>query len=241
MSAVDLREQLRICSRCPYGWLNPLSELGGEAQHAIARERRIEVFPPKTAIVRYGEPVTYLYCISRGTAKAVLPYSEHSQPAELLIALHKPGDVIGLRDLFGERHHTVSVITLEEIQACALPAELVEYYARQYSQFWIRVAQLLAREIESVEEQFLLFQRRSIHERVIHLLLLLLRTYGTDEQDYLRFPISPASIAELLRSSTSAIRRVLASLERQHLIRREAHRVKILNADTLRHLLQHSR
>lgn len=229
--------QLHICSRCPHGWLNPLGELGSEVQYVLAQERRVAFFPPRSTIVCQGEPVSSLYCISRGTAKAVLPYSERSAAADLLISLLKPGDIIGLRDLFGKRCHTVSVIALEEVQACVLPAPLIEQYARHYPQFWVRVAQVLAREIESIEEQFLLFQRRSVRERVLHLLLLLLRTYGTDEQGYIRFSITPSIIAELLQSSVSAIRRILLSLERRHLIRSEPNRIRILDADTLRHLL----
>ncbi|MCS6966300.1 MAG: Crp/Fnr family transcriptional regulator [Candidatus Kapabacteria bacterium] len=237
---MGLREQLRICSQCPYGWLNPLGELGGEAQHALARERRIEIFPARATIVRFGEPVTTLYCISRGTAKAVLPYHEGKQQIEVLIGLHKPGDILGLRDLFGERRHTVTVTSMEELQACALPAEIVERLARQHSQFWVRVAQLLAREIEAVEEQLLLFQRRSIRERVVHLLLLLLRTYGADEHGYIRFPVTPASLAELLRTSVSAVRRTLGTLERRRLIRSISDRVGISDAKALAHLLQHT-
>ncbi len=228
----------QFCSYCPHSWLNPLRELDSEAQQALAQERRVELFPPRTTIVRYGEPVNSLYCISRGTAKAVLPYSGRSESAELLIALLKAGNIIGLRDLFGERRHTVNVVALEEIQACVLPAALIERYARQYPQFWIQVAQLLVREIEALEEQLLLLHRRSIRERVLHLLLLLSRTYGTDEHGYIRFPVNPNTIADLLQSSVSAVRRILLSLERRHLISINGNRMRILDADTLRHLLQ---
>ncbi|GBD06336.1 Transcriptional activatory protein AadR [bacterium HR21] len=232
------REQLRLCSQCPHGWLSPLGQLGEEAQQTLARARQTVLFAPGTPIVRAGEPVTQLYCIASGTAKAVLSVGDDGE--ELLVALHKPGDLLGLRDLFGERRHSVSVIALEELRACLFPAELVERFAREHLSFWVRVVQLLAREIEAIEEQFLLFQRRSVRERVIHFLLLLFRTYGADEEGSLRFPATPSSIAELLRTSISAVRRTLSVLERRNLIRCADNRIRLLDPEALSQLLRNT-
>ncbi len=232
----QLQEEVRFCHHCPHGWLNPLGELGEEDQRKLARHRYIVTFPAQSVIVRRGEPVTQLYCISSGTAKAVLPVEDNT---DVLITLHKPGDVLGLRDLFGERRHSVSVVALEELRACVLPAELIERSARENAHFWSRVAQLLAREIEAIEEQFLLLHHRSVRERVVHLLLLLLRTYGADDEGYLRFPASSSSLAELLHTSPSAVRRTLSALERRHLVRCTATRIQIPSPDALCELLRH--
>lgn len=202
----------------------------------LARDRQVVTFPPRTVIVRVGEPVSELYCISSGTAKAVLPFGDSGD--ELLVALHKPGDLLGLRDLFGERRHRVSVVALEEVRACRFPAALVERSAQEYPPFWVRVVQLLAGEIEALEEQFVLFHRRSVRERLIHFLLLLLRTYGADEEGYLRFPATASSIAELLRTSTSAVRRTLALLERRNVLHSTAERIQILEPEALARLLR---
>jgi CRP-like cAMP-binding protein len=237
----EVQQELLICHRCPHGWLNPLSELSTTAQYALARARRTEIFPAQTPILQEGTPVTVLYCIERGTAKAVVRRRVGTRESEVLLCLYKPGDILGLRDLFGQRRHSVTVIALEEVHACTFPAELVEAYARQYPQFWMRVAQLLAREIETVEEQLLLLQRRSTRERIIHFLLLLLRTYGQDEHGYIRFPITPARIAELLQTSVRAVQRTLQWLERSQLIHSAPTHIQVLNADALTALLHYGR
>lgn len=208
------------------------------AQQELADVRHSRYFPAHSTIVHYGEPVTELYCIAAGRAKAVLPYPDDRRGA-LLLCLYKAGDVIGLRDLFGERRHTVTVIALEEVHVCAFPAELVERHARQNPHFGVQLIQLLAHEIEAIEQQLWLFQRRSVRDRLAHLLLLLQRTYGSDEQGFIQFPTTPASLAELLQVSVPAVRRALDALARRPVVRLSADRIGILDTEALSRLLRH--
>ncbi|MEN3027106.1 MAG: Crp/Fnr family transcriptional regulator [Chlorobiota bacterium] len=222
------------------GQHGPIEGLGTEILRLICRTdtQRTKSFPPSATIVRHGEPVAELYYINRGTAKEILLRSKGTRRSELLVSLLKPGDIIGLRDLFGAGHHTVTVIAIEEVQAYPLPIEAVQRSVQQHPQLWMQVAQALAHQIELVEEQLLLAQRRrSAPDRILRLLILLLRIYGIDEQGFLLFPATPYTIAELLQLSPSTVQRVLNSLTRQQLLELRAGKIRVPDSSSLQRLL----
>ncbi len=231
MMLVAAEPQTRVCSQCLHGWLNPLAELSPEAQRKIAQERREKRFPQGAVLATIGEPITELLCLSSGAAKAVLP--ERSSRQQLLVGLFKPGDVIGLRDLFGERRHTVNVIALEEITACSIPAKLVLEYAHTSPNFWFRLVQLLTQQLEHVESQIFVLQSRALRERLLALLRVLLQTYGLDEQQRLRCRLPLSELATLLCSSVPAVRRVLNTLQRAQLLRMQGEYLIIVDRQAL--------
>ena len=235
MTVLATELQIRLCSQCPHGWLNPLAELSPEAQRAIAQERRVKHFPHGAVLAAIGEPITELLCLSSGAAKAVLPERSSQQ---LLVGLFKPGDVIGLRDLFGERRHTVNVIALEEVTACSIPAELVLEHAHASPNFWLRLVQLLTQQLEHVEGQFFVLQSRSLRERLLALLRVLLQTYGLDEQQRLRCRLPLSELATLLRSSVPAVRRALSALQGAQLLRLQGDYLVVANPQALERLLE---
>jgi DNA-binding GntR family transcriptional regulator len=98
--------------------------------------------------------------------------------------------------------------------------------------------QLLTQQLEHVEGQFFVLQSRSLRERLLALLRVLLQTYGLDEQQRLRCRLPLSELATLLRSSVPAVRRALSALQRAQLLRLQGDYLVVANPQALERLLE---
>jgi CRP-like cAMP-binding protein len=137
-----------------------------------------------------------------------------------IIALHIPGDLVGLRSvLFAKSEHSVQPITTVEASEL-LVADLLDAFARS-PQLTMAVLWVASRDVALVVGNLVGMGRRTAAKRTAHLLLELgarLREVCLGDRSGFACPLSQSQLADALGLSAVHVNRVLRNLRESGLV-----------------------
>ncbi|MDT0267698.1 Crp/Fnr family transcriptional regulator [Streptomyces sp. DSM 44915] len=168
-------------------------------------------YKPRTEIIRQHEPSSHVQLIVRGRLM-VTTGSPNGYVA--LLALRRPGDVVGESAALTGQARSATVTTLEAAECVLVTREaFLEFLARHPSAHQ-KLSALLVHRIRAGDRRALELASMTVRERLAVLLLDLARSHSepTERGLLLTVPLSQQEMAGSIGASREAIVRLLAEL-----------------------------
>lgn len=190
------------------------------------------VYKRGQVIFSEGIPPTGLFCIHTGKVKV---FKTGDEGREKIVRLAGDGDVIGYRALLTGTPSTVSAAALEESVVCCIPQDTFFKLVRSNGTFSMRIIELLSAELGRAEEQIVHIAQRPVRERLAEALLLLKKTYGTEDGDSsaLSVRLSREELAGIVGTAVETLVRAIAEFKKERLIGTDKRKIRILDLPRL--------
>lgn len=187
-----------------------------ELAQTIRSRGRLRDFPPRSNLVKSGDPISFLFVIAAGLAQAIL-YSSEGQP--VLLHEYRTGDFFGAIGAPSQASHEADVLAATEVSSFLLDGRELALLAEQHGCIGLALLRLLIERLQRTEARIYEYAALSSVGRV-HSELLREARRSPD------LTIRPAPILSDLavRVSTSreTVSRAVNALERRGIIRRTA-------------------
>ncbi len=187
-------------------------------------------------VFREGDDVDYLYQVKTGALRLTRLLEDGRRQ---IIAFGLPGDIVGFPSN-GAYHADCDVLT--EGSVSTLPKSMLESDA-VCPQAQSALLNIALREINAMQDHFLVLGRKSADEKVTSFLLALTERIGktSGTKTYVDLPMSRADIADFLGLTTETVSRIFTALRKAEFIALESlTRVVILNQSALERLSEES-
>ncbi|MBH3428257.1 helix-turn-helix domain-containing protein [Pseudomonas alkylphenolica] len=178
-------------------------------------------------LFRQGDSFSAIYSIRSGVLKSV---SLSANGQEKIIALHFPGELIGLSGMDSDTY-LVTVQALEVTDVCELPFAPLDERLIRLPQVRRHLMRTMSREIRNTQQMTRLLSNKAADTRVISLLVNLsarFRSLGYAANE-LNLSISRNEIGNYLGLASETVSRVLTRLQDDGLIEVEGKEVRILD------------
>lgn len=222
------RDSFRLDDQVPY--LLRLDEPIREDALTLGTEMR---YPGKAVVMRQGEPSTYVLLIRSGWLKVT---GTTSSGHEGLLAIRGPGDVVGESAGLDGSSRTVTVATLEPVQARHVPGEEFSRFLVRHQDAWRQLLALTNDRWRASDQQRLEQASKTVSQRLARLLLELAETHGERHEAGLliRMSLTQHELAGYVGSSREAVTRLLKEFRDKGLITTDNRRYVVLRPRTLR-------
>lgn len=181
-------------------------------------------FKKGEVIFREGDRPQGLYCISNGIVKL-----NHLDEAgrEVILRLHKAGDLLGYRALFSEESYHATAVAHEQSEVCFVPTETIKSLISSDPDLALSFLKQVSKELHSTEDRMSAVISKPVQSRVAEALIYL--KYELPESKWTR-----RDIAEWIGATPETVMRTLAQFESEGLISQDGRMIHISNHDALR-------
>ncbi len=154
---------------------------------------------------------------------------------DVALAVLGPGQLFGTSALFGAALTRQRVVALDEVVLCEAPVAHFLAAMAAHPRLAGKVVTLLARQLFELERSVERIASDSVAERLADLLLRLARREGVAlaVRD-----LSQAELARMIGASRESVSRLIASWEREGILRAHPRRVEIVDEQALRRVEQ---
>ncbi|WP_344263722.1 Crp/Fnr family transcriptional regulator [Streptomyces sodiiphilus] len=216
--------------RVPY-----LGRLEDKDRDALLGLGRVVRYPARHHVISEYEPSTHVLLIRRGRMKVT---TSAANGYVVLLALRRPGDIVGESAALSGLCRSATVTTLEEAECVAVGRESFLSFLDTHPAAHTRLSGLLAERVRAGDQRALESAALSVRERLAVLLLELARRHSrpTDDGVMLTVPLSKQELAGSVGASREAISRLLAELRDRGVVRTGRRSLEVLREDVLRQL-----
>lgn len=204
-----------------------------EPELKLVSESKLNIKFNKGEIIRkQGSFVTSVLFLKEGFVKVYKEFDHSEQNS--IINFNKPGDLIGLTDIFGESSVTFSVAALTDCQVCCINIRLFEKLLVENGKFAADVIKSINYQTSELFDYQLQNNHKQLHGRIAKAFLVLSdhvfmsNTFGV----YL----SRNDIAEFTNMSSMSVVRILKDFKEDQVIEDKNGYIKILNRDKLENI-----
>ncbi len=216
---------------------NFLEGLSEEQRAQVTRKGVIRKFRKGEIICNLDDRCEYIYVVKKGTAKAFLPTIDGK---EIILAIRKPGDIIGITSLFGSRRRVSYVSALEEVEMLAMKTDDLREMTSQSMNMAILVIKILG--IRLHHSRMVIYDSftKSVEKRLARMLLDLSRDVGipTESGTAINLSLTHEHIAQMIGASRQTVTLALNELAGDRIIRKHRRKITILDAQALKDLAE---
>ncbi len=182
-------------------------------------------------IYKEGERPTGLICLSEGKVKV---YKEGFGGREQIVRLAKPVGFIGYRALFAEENYMASAMALENSIICVIEKDAFFKVLSKNPKLSLQIIHSLASELGFSNSRCVTLTQKHVRGRLAESLLVLLDTYGYEEDGVtISAYLSREDLSSLSNMTNSNAIRTLRQFEQEGVIKTDGRRIKILNLSKL--------
>jgi len=213
------------CAGC--SWI--FTGLDREGQQELLKLMRSVEYGADEAIFHEGTPAFGFFIICSGKAKLI---KQGPAGKRQILKIVGPGELLGEENLFDGGTHTASARTIEPTRARFIKREDFLDFLMRYPTVALRLAEKVARELQSFQAKLIETAYESCRARLARLLLALAEKYGTVEGE-IQARISRTDLAEMAGISTETAIRTLGEFEERGLISLKRRKIAILDRTRL--------
>lgn len=211
------------CEKCSHFTTSHFCNLNDKLLSSLNTQKKHVTFKKNELIFRESEDPQGLFCIMTGLVKL-----QHLDldGNEVVLRVHKPGDILGYRALLSQEKYHATAIAHENVESCFIPAETFKSLIVNEPGFAMSLLAQLSRELHSVEDRMSRVINTSATERIAEALL-----YFKQE-----LPLSKwtrKDIASWVGTTPETVMRTLGQFEDQGFIQQDGRMVNILNPSEL--------
>ena len=226
-SAEDGRQNIQIHLRK----IALLSELNDEEMLRVKSELRIRQYAKREVVLHKGGSGDGLLFLLSGQLQ-VMDVTEDGRAVGLRMLA--PGDFFGEIALINNTTRSASVVAMSDAVVAFLPAGTALHLFSHAPSVANQMLRYLAQKIQRDSEFRALLSINNTTKRIYNFLLLQQRhSNGEDVVDNLP---THQDIANMINTSRETVTRALLALAQQGIVRKDAHRLLILDLATLREL-----
>jgi CRP/FNR family transcriptional regulator, polysaccharide utilization system transcription regulator len=205
---------------------SPLAEIIKESA-----EKKIYTVRKNEYLFHENEQAKGIYLIVSGRVKIV---KNENQPAQTILYLVKPGDILGIHAVVNGHNTTNSAIALINTHVCFIPGKEFQKIIKRNNQYKLIVMQLLCTRIDLVENQIWSMNEKSASERFAELMVLLADTYGMNEKGILKIELGMEELADLTGTSKGYLGKIIGDFCQKELVNIKGSTITILDPDALK-------
>lgn len=204
---------------------SPLNEIIRESSG-----KKILLFHKDDYLYHENEESNGVYFVISGKVKII---KNENLPAQTILYLVKPGEVLGIHAVINEHNYTSSAVALVNTSVCFVPAKEFHDLINYNNKHKLNVMKLLCSTIDTIESKIISCTERTAGERFAELLLLLADTYGLTKENELKIELSFEDLASLAGTSKGYLNKIIAEFCLNEWISIKGNIIKILDIDCL--------
>lgn len=200
---------------------------------AVAAAGMLKTAAAGTVLGREGEAARAYWLVCSGSVRV---YGKLPRHREVTLQLMAAPGVWGDTFLLDDRLSAESCVTLEKSQLFELPREAFHTLLRTQPEFTLAVLRESARRSTAASQHQRAIAFLNVEERLVHLLLSYVRTYGVPvaEGTMIRIRVSQLDLAKGLGVALKSISRAMQKMFRDRLLLRRGHHYVVTNETQLR-------
>lgn len=180
-------------------------EIGQDKKHLIIKKGE--------DLFKAGSHPIGLYCLYKGKVKLTKIGKDGK---EQILRFSKPGDIIGYRSLLNQEAYQASAKAIEDVYVCLILKDSFLDMVDHNRSFSKNIINLLGDDLKSAEESIIGLSQKTVQERIAESLVLLINTYGYNEDGKtINVKLSRAEIASLAATTQETTIRTLAKMEKE--------------------------
>lgn len=205
-----------------------------ERRALLSRGRKV-TYKARTEVIRQAEPSTHVLLVLKGrlmvTSVAVKGYVA-------LLALRRPGDIVGESAALSGRPRSATVTTLETVDCVLVGREAFLGFLKEYPRAHNQLSSLLVDRVQAGDRRALEFASLTVRERLAVLLLDLARSHSvsTDKGLLLTVPLSQQELAGSVGASREAIARLLTDFRQNGVVVTARRKIWVVKEEVLRRI-----
>jgi CRP-like cAMP-binding protein len=205
-----------------------------ERRELLGRGRLVE-YPARTDVIRQHDPSTHVLLVLGGRLKVT---AEAANGYVALLALRRPGDIVGESAALSGLPRSATVTALEEVRCLAVDRQGFLGYLKGCFEAHAKLSALLADRVRAGDRRALELAALTVRERLAVLLLDLARAHSrrTEEGLLLTVPLSQQELAGSVGASREAISRLLAELRSRGIVMTRRRQLVIRGQDVLKQI-----
>lgn len=213
----------RMCGACEGFSDSHFCTLKQNNLDKINNQKTLLSFKKGEVLFREGDIPKGVYCISSG----VIKLNHHDADGkEILLRVHKRGEVIGYRALFAEEAYHATAVAHENTEVCFIPVDVLKGIMSTEPSLSLSFLKQMSKELHGAEDRMSAVISKPVSSRVAEALL-----YFKGELPDSKW--TRRDIAEWTGTTPETVMRTLAQFESEGLIRQEGRRVYIENHNEL--------
>ena len=213
-----------------FGFLDRLSEVDRQAFLAAGRRIRLQ---PDTTILIEGQVSGQVLVLLDGHVRA---WTTAAEGHESLLAVRRPGDVVGELSALDGRPHSATVSTMEPVEALVISASGFRSFLEAHPSAALAVLQLIMERLRDADRKRAEFGSMDATGRVAARLAELAERHGRaiDRGVRIQLSLSQEDVANWIGASREAVSRALRIFRERGWISTERRRITVLALDALR-------
>ena len=199
--------------------------LSAEEKNQLFKNHICTVYKKGEIIFKEGDKPSGLICLAKGKVKIFI---EGIGGREQIVRMASPLGFIGYRALFAESNYTGSAVALEDSLVCIIDREDLFAVLRKNVDLTLNMIKKMAQELGISNTRTVSLTQKHIRGRLAESLLLLIDTYGFEEDGKtIRAYLSREDIANLSNMTTSNAIRTLSSFAQEDILSLDGRKITI--------------
>ncbi len=200
----------------------------------LSRKLRPLRFRSGTAIFHADDVGSMLYIIIQGAVKIFIPSTDGR---EVVLAIHRAGDLFGEMSLLDDERRSASATTLEDTEMFSLSREDFQDVLTRHPAAMRAILEVLVKRLrqtnQSIQDAYLL----DVPGRLARRLLILAREHGIPSEDSdgieIGLKVSQQDLASMIGASRVAVNKQLQAWRQEDIVDVRRQRVTILKPERL--------
>lgn len=207
--------------------------LTADAAAALAAAGGSRSFPPRRAVFHERQLVDAVLLLRRGRVRVA---ATSRSGREVILAFRGPGELVGELAALDEGPRSASVITVDAVEALAVPAPAFRRVLAEHPSASMALLQLLSRKLRDADAKRIDFAALNTLGRVAVRLLELCERFGREEGDviHIALPLSQEELAGWSATSLESVVRALQTMRNLGWIETRRRELRVLDVDALR-------
>lgn len=210
--------------------------LNQKDKETIVQHHTLTFIKKGNLLFKEGEKSRGLICLASGKAKV---FKEGVGGREQILKMIKPQGYIGYRSLFSENTWSFSAAAIEDSIICVLEKNSLIRVLKKNADLALKFIRIIADELGFSNNRTVSLTQKHIRGRLAESLLVLLDTYGFDDDGItIQVSLSREDIANMSNMTTSNAIRTLSNLAAEGIIGINGRKISILDKTNLEHICQ---
>jgi CRP-like cAMP-binding protein len=221
---------------CLEGTSSFFKELNQKDKETIAQNHTLTFIRKGDLLFKEGDKSRGLICLATGKVKV---FKEGIGGREQILKMVSQLGFIGYCALFSENTWSFSAAAIEDSAICVLEKNSLIRIMKKNSDLALKFIKLIAEELGFSNNRTVSLTQKHIRGRLAESLLVLVDTYGYEEDGKtIHVSLSREDIANLSNMTTSNAIRTLSNLSSEGIIGIEGRKIRILDRVNLEHICE---
>lgn len=177
-----------------------------------------------------GDSPRSIYAVANGCLKVM---RESAEGDSVITRIVRPGDIVGIREVFGEFKYSRTTVALKDSEVFAIESREIFSLISEFPSIALQFMKIFSTELARLEKRIETSQHLPAHARVAAVIYDLFVLFGEEGAEHFEPPLNRRDIAELADVTPETVSRALAELRSAGTIETSGASFRILDANAL--------